>query len=168
MSIAVVAEKPSVARDLARVLGAEKRGEGYLHGNGYVVTWAIGHLVGLAEPHEIRPEWRSFRREHLPILPERWPLVVSTETQAQFEVVRKILTSPHVERVICATDAGRRGKLGSIQTRRSRNLSPNHPGALGIRQPLPRGERIEAEERVHQVSKIHGRTPKDRQRHIAP
>ncbi|HEV7517119.1 MAG TPA: DNA topoisomerase 3, partial [Thermoanaerobaculia bacterium] len=111
MSIAVVAEKPSVARDLARVLGAEKRGEGYLHGNGYVVTWAIGHLVGLAEPHEIRPEWRSFRREHLPILPERWPLVVSLETQGQFEVVRKILTSPHVERVICATDAGREGEL---------------------------------------------------------
>jgi DNA topoisomerase-3 len=111
MSIAVVAEKPSVARDLARVLGAEKRGEGYLHGNGYVVTWAIGHLVGLAEPHEIRPEWRSFRREHLPILPERWPLVVSEETKSQFEVVRKILTSPHVERVICATDAGREGEL---------------------------------------------------------
>ncbi|MEA2694561.1 MAG: topoisomerase [Acidobacteriota bacterium] len=111
MSIAVVAEKPSVARDLARVLGAEKRGEGYLHGNGYVVTWAIGHLVGLAEPHEIRPEWRSFRREHLPILPERWPLVVSEETKQQFEVVRKILTSPHVERVICATDAGREGEL---------------------------------------------------------
>ena len=111
MSIAVVAEKPSVARDLARVLGAEKRGEGYLHGNGYVVTWAIGHLVGLAEPHEIRPEWRSFRREHLPILPERWPLVVSPETSGQFEVVRKILTSPHVERVICATDAGREGEL---------------------------------------------------------
>ncbi|HZF10370.1 MAG TPA: DNA topoisomerase 3 [Thermoanaerobaculia bacterium] len=111
MSIAVVAEKPSVARDLARVLGAEKRGEGYMHGNGYVVTWAIGHLVGLAEPHEIRPEWRSFRREHLPILPERWPLVVSEETRDQFEVVRKILTSPHVERVICATDAGREGEL---------------------------------------------------------
>ncbi len=111
MSIAVVAEKPSVARDLARVLGAEKRGEGYMHGNGYVVTWAIGHLVGLAEPHEIRPEWRSFRREHLPILPERWPLVVSPETSGQFEVVRKILTSPHVERVICATDAGREGEL---------------------------------------------------------
>src|SRR5882724_11954213 len=111
MSIAVVAEKPSVARDLARVLGAEKRGAGYMHGNGYVVTWAIGHLVGLAEPHEIRPEWRSFRREHLPILPERWPLVVSEETRDQFEVVRKILTSPHVERVICATDAGREGEL---------------------------------------------------------
>jgi DNA topoisomerase III len=111
MSIAVVAEKPAVARDLARVLGAEKRGEGYLHGNGYVVTWAIGHLVELAEPHDIRPEWRWYRREHLPILPERWPLVVSEETRDQFEVVRKILTSPLVERVICATDAGREGEL---------------------------------------------------------
>ena len=54
-SVAVVAEKPSVARDIARVLGATKRGDGYLHGNGYVVTWAIGHLVALAQPHEIQP-----------------------------------------------------------------------------------------------------------------
>jgi DNA topoisomerase-3 len=111
MSVAVVAEKPSVARDLARVLGAEKRGEGYLHGNGYVVTWAIGHLVALAEPGEMRPEWRSWRREQLPILPREWPLVVSEPTAAQFAVVQKILTSPHVSAVISATDAGREGEL---------------------------------------------------------
>ena len=57
MSIAVVAEKPSVARDIAKVLGVRQRGEGFLHGNGYVVTWAVGHLVRLAEPHEIDPAW---------------------------------------------------------------------------------------------------------------
>ena len=111
MSIAVVAEKPAVARDLARVLGAEKRGEGFLHGNGYVVTWAIGHLVALAEPGEMRPEWKRWRREQLPILPREWPLVVSEGTRAQFGVVRKILTSPNVTAVVCATDAGREGEL---------------------------------------------------------
>jgi DNA topoisomerase-3 len=110
-SIAVVAEKPSVARDIARVLKATAQGQGYMHGNGYVVTWAIGHLVGLAQPHEIRPEWRAWRRDLLPMLPDSWPLVVSEETRDQFEVVRKILTSPRVTRVICATDAGREGEL---------------------------------------------------------
>ncbi len=110
-SVAVVAEKPSVARDIARVLGASKRGEGYLHGDGYVVTWAIGHLVALAQPHEIRPEWRTWKRELLPMLPASWPLVVGEETHQQFEVVRKILTSPRISGVICATDAGREGEL---------------------------------------------------------
>jgi len=75
-TVAVLTEKPSVARDIARVLGADKRGEGYLQGNGYVVTWAIGHLVSLAQPHEINPQWRQWRMDLLPILPEQWPLVV--------------------------------------------------------------------------------------------
>ncbi|MGA3026677.1 MAG: DNA topoisomerase 3 [Bryobacteraceae bacterium] len=110
-NVAVVAEKPSVARDIARVLNAGKRGEGYLHGGGYVVTWAIGHLVALAQPHEIRPEWRAWRRDLLPMLPEKWPLVTVEDTRDQFEVVRRILTSPRVSGVICATDAGREGEL---------------------------------------------------------
>ncbi len=80
-NVAVLAEKPSVARDIARVLGASKRGEGYLHGNGYVVTWAIGHLVALAQPHEIQPEWRSWRRDLLPMLPSSWPLVIGEKTK---------------------------------------------------------------------------------------
>jgi len=110
-TIAVLAEKPSVARDIACVLGADKRGEGYLQGNGYVVTWAIGHLVSLAQPHEINPEWRQWRFDLLPILPGQWPLVVYERTRDQFEVVRKILTSPRVSRIVCATDAGREGEL---------------------------------------------------------
>ncbi|NJM11034.1 MAG: hypothetical protein HC889_03230, partial [Synechococcaceae cyanobacterium SM1_2_3] len=85
MSIAVIAEKPSVARDIAKVLGASQRGEGFLHGNGYVVTWAIGHLTRLAEPHEINPDWKRWRRELLPMLPERWPLIISDQTRDQFE-----------------------------------------------------------------------------------
>jgi len=110
-AVAVLAEKPSVARDIARVLGAGAQGKGYLHGNGYIVTWAIGHLVSLAQPHEIRPEWRHWRRDLLPMLPKEWPLVVYEHTQDQFEVVQKILNSPRVSRVVCATDAGREGEL---------------------------------------------------------
>ena len=111
MSIAVVAEKPAVARDIAQVLGARQRGAGFLHGNGYVVTWAIGHLVRLAEPHEIDPGWRRWRRELLPMLPERWPLVVNEQTREQFETVCRVLNDDAIEQVVCATDAGREGEL---------------------------------------------------------
>jgi DNA topoisomerase-3 len=110
-TIAVLAEKPSVARDIARVLGADKRGDGYLQGNGYVVTWAIGHLVSLAEPHQMNPHWKQWRLESLPILPDQWPLVVYERSKEQFEVVQKILLSPRVSRIVCATDAGREGEL---------------------------------------------------------
>ncbi len=109
--LAVLAEKPSVARDIARVLGAQERGDGFLRGNGYVVTWAIGHLVGLAQPHEIRPDWKRWSRSLLPMLPGDWPLVVSEQTRSQFDVVRRVLTSPDVGGVVCATDAGREGEL---------------------------------------------------------
>ena len=111
MTVAVVAEKPSVGRDLANVLGATRRADGTLSGNGYVVTWAIGHLVGLAEPEGVRAEWRRWRREDLPLLPERWPLTVFDSTRDQFEVVRRVLNAPDVDSVICATDAGREGEL---------------------------------------------------------
>ncbi|MEO8904347.1 MAG: DNA topoisomerase 3 [Polyangiaceae bacterium] len=111
MTIAVVAEKPSVGRDLAHALGATRRGDGTLSGNGYVVTWAIGHLVGLAEPEGIRPEWKRWRRDDLPMLPEQWPLTVFESTRAQFEIVRRVLNAPDVASVICATDAGREGEL---------------------------------------------------------
>ncbi len=111
MTVAVVAEKPSVARDIARVIGVRRHGDGFLHGGGYVVTWAIGHLVALAEPHEIDPEWKRWRREGLPMLPRSWPLEVVDATRGQFEVVRRILLSGKVTEVICATDAGREGEL---------------------------------------------------------
>lgn len=111
MKIAVIAEKPSVARDIAKVLGARQRAEGYLHGNGYVVTWAIGHLVRLAEPEEINPQWKHWRRESLPMLPQHWPLRIGEQTREQFAVVQRILNDEQVERVVCATDAGREGEL---------------------------------------------------------
>lgn len=111
MSIVVVAEKPSVARDLARVLGANARGDGVLTGNGYVVTWAIGHLVGLEEPDGIDERWRRWSFDLLPMFPRRWPLRVFDKTAPQFAIVRRALTAPDVTEVICATDAGREGEL---------------------------------------------------------
>lgn len=111
MTIAVVAEKPAVARDIAKVLGVRRQGKGFLHGNGYVVTWAIGHLVTLAQPHEICPEWKHWCRRDLPLLPRTWPLVINEKTQDQFNVIRKIINAPTVEQVVCATDAGREGEL---------------------------------------------------------
>ena len=111
MSIAVVAEKPSVARDIARVLGVSGRGDGVLEGNGYVITWAIGHLVGIAEPHEMNEHWKRWRWDTLPMLPDEWPLKVLDSTKAQFAVVRRVLRNAAVTRVICATDAGREGEL---------------------------------------------------------
>ncbi|MGZ3744529.1 MAG: toprim domain-containing protein, partial [Pseudobdellovibrionaceae bacterium] len=71
----IIAEKPSVARDLARAVEAGKQGEGFYYGNGYMVTWAIGHLVTLPEPHQINAAWKTWSFAHLPMLPAKWPLV---------------------------------------------------------------------------------------------
>ena len=111
MTVLVVAEKPSVARDIAQVLGARTRGDGFLRGEGYVVTWAIGHLVALAEPGEMNPAWKRWSLEALPLLPPSWPLVVTDSSRAQFEVVRKLLVAKEIRGVVCATDAGREGEL---------------------------------------------------------
>jgi DNA topoisomerase-3 len=111
VAVAVVAEKPSVARDVARVLDARSRGEGVLTGNGYVVTWAIGHLVALAAPHEVRPEWKRWAPESLPLIPDRWPLVVLPDTKDQYDVVASVLGDAAIDEVVCATDAGREGEL---------------------------------------------------------
>jgi DNA topoisomerase-3 len=111
MTTAVLAEKPSVARDLADVLGARARGDGCLRGNGYVVTWAIGHLVTLAEPSQYDERWKAWRFADLPMVPREWRLVVAEATKDQFSHVRRVLLDPEVSRVICATDAGREGEL---------------------------------------------------------
>ena len=107
----VVAEKPSVGRDIARVLGAKARGEGYLYGEEYVITWAIGHLVSLCEPGEVDERYRQWRMADLPMLPERIPLKVLPNTRAQFEVVRKLMNSSRIGSIICATDSAREGEL---------------------------------------------------------
>ena len=107
----VVAEKPSVAQDIARVLGAKTGGEGCLRGNGYVVTWAIGHLVSLQEPEELDERYKRWRREDLPILPQQMALKVLPKTRKQFAIVKKLMNGRETDRVICATDSGREGEL---------------------------------------------------------
>lgn len=109
--IVVLAEKPSVARDIAAVLGAHAKREGYLEGNGYWVTWAMGHLVGLAQPDAINPAWKTWSRTALPMLPERFPLTPLPSGRAQLRVVSRLLREPNVRSVIAATDAGREGEL---------------------------------------------------------
>lgn len=111
MAVAVLAEKPAVARDIAQVLGASRSRDGYFEGGGYWVTWAIGHLVTLAQPHQMNPAWKRWSSELLPIIPEEWPLVVLDETRKQFDVVRNIFLNRAIEHIICATDAGREGEL---------------------------------------------------------
>lgn len=100
-----------MARDIAAVLGLKRKAQGYLEGPGYQVTWAYGHLVGLAEPHEINPAWKNWRAEDLPILPATWPLEIMPNTAEQFAVVKQLLNAPSTTSVICATDAGREGEL---------------------------------------------------------
>ncbi len=109
--IVILAEKPSVARDLARVLGATKRQEGYLEGNGYAVTWAYGHLVELEEPECYDPALKRWSLSSLPILPDPFQLKVSSAkgVKQQFNVIKKLFKSS--ESLICATDAGREGEL---------------------------------------------------------
>ena len=109
--IVVVAEKPSVGRDIARVLKCGQRGEGFLKGENYLVTWAVGHLVTLCEPDEIDEKYKKWRMEDLPILPEHIPTKVISQTKSQFSIVKKLINDAETERLICATDAGREGEL---------------------------------------------------------
>lgn len=109
--IVVVAEKPSVGRDLARVLKCGQRGEGFLRGETYLVTWAVGHLVTLCEPDELDERYKKWRMEDLPILPEKIPTKVISKTKSQFSIIKKLINAEETERVICATDAGREGEL---------------------------------------------------------
>lgn len=111
MNTLVVAEKPSVARDIAIALGASKHGKGFIEGNGYVITWAIGHLVALAQPHEMNPRWKRWDMATLPMVPSAWPLVVGEETREQFDIVKRLLRARTTRDVVCATDAGREGEL---------------------------------------------------------
>jgi len=111
VSTVVLAEKPSVARDIARVLGVRRKGEGYLEGDGYIVTWALGHLVHFAEPDEYGPPWNGrWSLDQLPMIPDRWKLKTDRSTAAQYRIVKKLINDPRIEEVICATDAGREGE----------------------------------------------------------
>lgn len=111
MHTLVVAEKPSVARDIARVLGARDKGEGCLCGNGWAVTWAIGHLVTLKEPQELDAKYKTWRAQDLPILPEKMETKVITKTRSQYSAVKKLMNAKETESIVCATDSGREGEL---------------------------------------------------------
>ena len=107
----VIAEKPSVAQSLAAVLGAGKRGQGYLEGNGYLVSWCVGHLVGLASADAYDPKYSRWCYEDLPIIPEKWRYAVAPDKKEQYEVLVSLMNRPDVESLVCATDAGREGEL---------------------------------------------------------
>ena len=106
----VIAEKPSVAQSLAAVIGATKRKDGYLEGNGYKVSWCIGHLAGLANAESYDPKYAKWRYEDLPILPETWKFVVGSDKQKQFDILKKLMNAADVESVVNACDAGREGE----------------------------------------------------------
>ena len=107
----MLAEKPSVARELARVLGCTKRAEGFIDGAKYTVTWALGHLVTLATPDKYSKDYEKWRMEHLPILPDKIKLEVIKETAKQFKIVKELLKKESTDSLIIATDAGREGEL---------------------------------------------------------
>ncbi|GAF12704.1 LOW QUALITY PROTEIN: DNA topoisomerase III [Bacillus sp. JCM 19045] len=107
----VLAEKPSVGRDLARVLGANQKGHGYFEGKEYIVTWGLGHLVTHADPEHYGEQYKNWRLEELPMLPKRLDLVVIKQTSKQFHSVKKVLNRKDVSEIIIATDAGREGEL---------------------------------------------------------
>ncbi len=109
--ILVIAEKPSVARDIAKVLKANQKGDGCLIGEKYVVSWAVGHLVTLAEPEEYDPKYKKWNFSTLPILPEEMKLKAIAQTRSQLKVLHKWMHSKEIDSLICATDSGREGEL---------------------------------------------------------
>ena len=111
MKSLVIAEKPSVARDIARVLGANQKNQGVLEGSKYVVTWALGHLVTLAAPEEYDKKYEKWEMQTLPMMPEEMKLVVIRQTGKQFSVVKSQLFRKDISEIIIATDAGREGEL---------------------------------------------------------
>lgn len=107
----VVAEKPSVAKSIAAVLGATERKDGYLEGNGYLVSWCVGHLIELAQPESYGEQWKKWNYESLPVLPQHWQYQIKEDTKDQYDVLYALFHDNRVDSVVCATDAGREGEL---------------------------------------------------------
>ena len=108
----VIAEKPSVARSIANVLGASNKKKGCLEGNGYIVSWCVGHLIALAEPeaYDVKYTVKPWQLDTLPILPQNWKFKVIEETKEQFGILKSLMQNETVYEIICATDAGREGE----------------------------------------------------------
>lgn len=111
MKTLVLTEKPSVAREIARVLGCNKNANGGIIGDKYIVTWALGHLVTLAMPEDINKEWKTWNESHLPMIPNKFETKVIGSTSKQFNNVKAFMKDPSVEKLVIATDAGREGEL---------------------------------------------------------
>ena len=107
----VISEKPSVAMSYAKVLGATNRKDGYLEGNGYLVSWCVGHLIELAPPNIYDAKYVKWSIADLPILPQKWQYLVSASTKKQFGILKDLMNRPDVDSIVCATDAGREGEL---------------------------------------------------------
>ena len=105
----VLAEKPSVAQSIAKVLGASKREDGYLEGKSYIVSWCVGHLVELAQPESYDSKFSKWSYNDLPIFPDSWQYQVSVATKKQFGILKKLMERKDVESLVCATDAGQCG-----------------------------------------------------------
>lgn len=109
--ILVLTEKPSVAREIARVLGCRQNGEGCIIGSQYIITWALGHLVTLSDPEEYDGKYKSWSLDDLPMLPKKMKLVVIKQTSKQFKAVSSLMRRPDIDALVIATDAGREGEL---------------------------------------------------------
>ena len=102
----VIAEKPSVARSIAGVIGADQKRDGYMEGNGYLVSWCIGHLVSLADAGTYDERFKKWRYDDLPILPQEWQYIIPDDKKKQFDILKKLMNAPDVAEVVNACDAG--------------------------------------------------------------
>jgi len=109
--ILVIAEKPSVAQSIAKALGVFDRKDGFIEGNGYIVSWCIGHLVGLANADSYDEKYKKWSLDTLPIIPQEWQFIISEDKNKQFGVLKKLMNSKDIDEIVCATDAGREGEL---------------------------------------------------------
>lgn len=107
----IITEKPSVAKDIAKVLGINNRKNGYYEGNGYKITWCVGHLVGLSYPADYDMKLKTWRVDTLPIIPKKMQYQVLPGTKDQFEIINALINEDTTESLICATDSGREGEL---------------------------------------------------------
>lgn len=107
----VIAEKPSVAQSLAAVLGAKEKKDGYMEGNGWLVSWCVGHLMEMAQPEAYGEQYAKWRYDDLPILPDQWKYEVAKDKKKQLDILRRLMDEKRVDSVVCATDAGREGEL---------------------------------------------------------